>query len=368
MKRVHVVTSFLLRRDDGLDRVLLLRRSQRVGTHRGMWAGVSGYLERDPDEQALLEVREETGLGRGDVELLKRGEAVEAEDRSNDRLWVVHPYLFLVKRPEKVRLDWEHTASRWVAPQALGRYRTVPKLKEALARVYPPPFPPPVEEVLQAIRQDTTHGAGQLARQAAHAMAVAAKGSQATSHQGLLQELRLVALAAAGTRPSMAPLGNIAALILDGVAQAPETAVKDLKALAVQVADGWRRRSDEASAIIAEKAAEVAQGVIVTNSYSSTTIRAPAPQQGANRPGIRRRGPAWVRGPGHGPGAGPGRRADDPGDRRPGAVPSRPGRRRNRWGRRRHRQRGGGEQGRHLRTGAGGPGPSGAPFTCWRIA
>ena len=37
-----------------------------------------------------------------------------------------------------IALDWEHTEARWVRPRALGRYRTVPRLGEALARVYPP--------------------------------------------------------------------------------------------------------------------------------------------------------------------------------------------------------------------------------------
>ena len=117
MKRIHVVTSFLLRRDGPSDRILLLRRSERVRTYRGLWAGVSGYVEGEPDEQATVEIREETGLGRADIRMLKRGEAVEAEDTSNDCVWVVHPYLFLVKKPEKVRLDWEHSEGRWIEPK-----------------------------------------------------------------------------------------------------------------------------------------------------------------------------------------------------------------------------------------------------------
>jgi len=45
MQEAKVVTCFLLRRAAAGDEVLLLRRSQKVGTYRGRWAGVSGYLE-----------------------------------------------------------------------------------------------------------------------------------------------------------------------------------------------------------------------------------------------------------------------------------------------------------------------------------
>ena len=53
MQRREVVTAFL-RRDDKL---LLLRRSAAVGSYRGRWSAVSGYLE-DPTPQA--QARRET--------------------------------------------------------------------------------------------------------------------------------------------------------------------------------------------------------------------------------------------------------------------------------------------------------------------
>ena len=141
MEETHVVTCFLLRRDPGAgDRVLLLRRSDRVGTYRGRWAGVSGYLEaEDPLEQAYVELREETGLEREDVRLLAAGRPVTVDDPALGRRWVVHPFLFLAPHPERVVIDWEHGESRWVPPASLGVEPTVPGLAEALAAVYPPP-------------------------------------------------------------------------------------------------------------------------------------------------------------------------------------------------------------------------------------
>lgn len=56
MEERRVVTCFL--EHDG--KIPLLRRSQRVGTYRGRWAGVSGYIEEGntPYAQALEEIRE----------------------------------------------------------------------------------------------------------------------------------------------------------------------------------------------------------------------------------------------------------------------------------------------------------------------
>lgn len=140
MEEVHVVTCFLLRRrDDGGHEVLLLRRSGQVGTYRGRWAAVSGYLEKPPLEQAYEEIEEETGLGRDDVVLLAVGQPLPVADEALNRRWVVHPFLFQARTPEKVRLDWEHQECRWIEPQEMAQYPTVPGLEQALSRVYPPP-------------------------------------------------------------------------------------------------------------------------------------------------------------------------------------------------------------------------------------
>ena len=125
----HVVTCFI----ECGGRILILRRSQLVGSFKGRWAGVSGYIETTVDEQALVEIEEETGLCRGDVELLRKGKSLEFEDE--DIRWVVYPYLFRIKERDKVRIDWEHSDRRWIAPDDIDNYQTVPMLKEALSLV-----------------------------------------------------------------------------------------------------------------------------------------------------------------------------------------------------------------------------------------
>lgn len=126
----QVVTAFL--EHDG--KILIVRRSQAVGTHRGCWSGISGYLEREPLDQALVEIKEETGLGEGDVELVSSGQVLEIDDAENKVRWHVHPFLFHVKHPEAVQLDWENLELRWITPADIDHYDTVPALKETLAR------------------------------------------------------------------------------------------------------------------------------------------------------------------------------------------------------------------------------------------
>ena len=139
MQEAKVVTCFLLRRSPGGDEVLLLRRSQQVGTYRGRWAGVSGYLEEaDPLAQAYREMEEEAGLGPDEVTLLRAGDPLVVVDTEAGRRWIVHPFLFEVRPDAQVRIDWEHTEARWVRPEEVSAFDTVPQLAEALTRVYPP--------------------------------------------------------------------------------------------------------------------------------------------------------------------------------------------------------------------------------------
>src|SRR5947209_13250190 len=132
LRPTHVVTSFLKRTDAGEPRILIVRRSQRVGSYQGHWAGISGFVEPGitPDEQAYTEIREETGLQRDQVRMLRRGAVVEHIDPALGRQFYIHPFLFEVLTPDAIRIDWEANEMRWIAPTELKNYETVPKLLE----------------------------------------------------------------------------------------------------------------------------------------------------------------------------------------------------------------------------------------------
>ncbi len=131
LQEKEVVTCFL----ESENEILILRRSEQVGTYQGRWAGVSGYVETIADEQALVELEEETSLCGEDLKLVKRGKPLLIEDKKLGVKWVVHPYLFHIKDRSKIKIDWEHKEVRWIDPKDLDSYQTVPMLKETLARV-----------------------------------------------------------------------------------------------------------------------------------------------------------------------------------------------------------------------------------------
>jgi 8-oxo-dGTP diphosphatase len=134
--RNNVVTAFI----EYGGEVLLLRRSQRVKTMKGKWAGVSGYIEayEKPLVRALKEIEEETGLTQKNVQILREGRLLEVADDTwpDTILWVVHPF-YVRTNSNAVTLDWEHDQYKWVNPNEIGNLETVPRLKEALDRVYP---------------------------------------------------------------------------------------------------------------------------------------------------------------------------------------------------------------------------------------
>ncbi len=132
LEEKHVVTSFLEHRG----KILILRRSVKVGTYRRSWAGVSGYMETNPIDQAFTEISQETQLFKKDIKLIKKGRPLEVIDKDLNRKWIVHPFLFHVKAPDKIKIDWEHTEARWIKPSELKKYETVPGLAKALSRVY----------------------------------------------------------------------------------------------------------------------------------------------------------------------------------------------------------------------------------------
>ena len=115
----------------------MLKRSDAVRTHRRKWAGVSGGItEPTPLAQALKEIREETDLEETQVQLVRQGDPLYVPDSDNNIQWRVYPFLFAVREPSAIRLDWEHTASRWVDPAELGKLEAVPMFEETWEQLW----------------------------------------------------------------------------------------------------------------------------------------------------------------------------------------------------------------------------------------
>ncbi|MFD1511684.1 NUDIX domain-containing protein, partial [Halomarina rubra] len=141
-----VVTCFLR---SGTD-VLVLRRSDAVGSYAGRWGVVSGHAEGDPDRLARESIREETGLL--DACTFVRGGETLSVAAPDDGEWVVHPYLFDCAS-RSVTTNEETAAHEWVPPPAVLDRETVPGLWTAYRRVAP---------TVETVRTNREHGAGYL--------------------------------------------------------------------------------------------------------------------------------------------------------------------------------------------------------------
>ena len=127
----------LLTNDDG--KLLILKRSSKVRTYKGLWGGVAGYVEDDeePYETALKEIQEEVGIEKEDVSLIEQGDPIEFTDfYEGERYdWIIYPFLFRIEKKGKLQIDWEHSEYRWIIPSEITRYDTVPHLKDIVSKI-----------------------------------------------------------------------------------------------------------------------------------------------------------------------------------------------------------------------------------------
>ncbi|MEM3065210.1 MAG: NUDIX domain-containing protein [Candidatus Nitrosotenuis sp.] len=130
MRSTKIVTCFVTNNN----RILLLKRSDKVKTMKGLWAGISGIIEKDeePLTRAKIEIYEEIGAQDDAVSLLKAGkEMTISSQQYPDHQWVVFPFLFAIKEP-KISLNWENVSYRWIKADEIHNYQTVPSLAQVL--------------------------------------------------------------------------------------------------------------------------------------------------------------------------------------------------------------------------------------------
>jgi len=110
------------------DRILLLKRSDKVATYQNQWAVVHGRIEDGEavEKRAQIEVKEETGI---DAKIIKKGKLVVYDDKPLGISWHIIPVLLEAKE-NKVRLNWENTDYLWVKPKEIKKYNDYLKLFE----------------------------------------------------------------------------------------------------------------------------------------------------------------------------------------------------------------------------------------------
>ena len=130
MQKTRIVTSFLTYND----KILILKRSEKVRSMKGLWSGISGIIENDeePLNRAKIEIFEEVGINEEQIKLINssRGMLVDSPQYKNHQ-WVIFPFLFETDKID-IKLNWENSEFRWIDIQELKEFNMVPSLEKIL--------------------------------------------------------------------------------------------------------------------------------------------------------------------------------------------------------------------------------------------
>ena len=130
LRFTNIVTSFI--KND--DKILILKRSDKVKSMKCLWAGISGIIENNetPLTRAKIEIFEEAGIHEVQIELLKAIQQIKiSSPQYKNHEWNIFPFLFKAKNPE-IKLNWENLEFEWIEPNEIKNYETVPELEKIL--------------------------------------------------------------------------------------------------------------------------------------------------------------------------------------------------------------------------------------------
>ncbi len=130
MRSTRIVTSFI----KNSNKILILKRSNKVRTMKGLWSGVSGIIENNevPIDRARIEIFEEIGIKSEQISLVKNIEKIKiSSPQYENHEWIVFSFLFETEETE-IKLNWENSEYRWIMINDLKNYETVPNLYKIL--------------------------------------------------------------------------------------------------------------------------------------------------------------------------------------------------------------------------------------------
>lgn len=112
------------------DKILLLKRSDKVRAYQDKWSTVAGYLDelRPIEDKVLEELLEEAGISAKLIAAVKIGTTYTFSDREIHKKWIRVPVIVDLLEKPIIRLDWEHTEWQWIDPQKLAEYDTEMRL------------------------------------------------------------------------------------------------------------------------------------------------------------------------------------------------------------------------------------------------
>ena len=130
MRSTRIITAFIKNNK----KILILKRSNKVRSMKGLWSAVSGIIENNenPTDRAKIEIYEELGIKKDKIILLKKLEKIKiSSPQYENHEWEIFSYLFETKETE-IKLNWENSNFRWIDFDDLKNYETVPSLEKIL--------------------------------------------------------------------------------------------------------------------------------------------------------------------------------------------------------------------------------------------
>ncbi|MFA5954375.1 MAG: NUDIX domain-containing protein [Patescibacteria group bacterium] len=115
--------------------ILLLKRSDQVRYYQGRWNVVAGYIDAMTtlQDKVLAELHEELGVTNELIHVVDYGMPRTVIDKEVGVQWIIFPVLVELLVKPVLQLNEEHTEYRWVLPEEVKNFSTVPLLGDTLA-------------------------------------------------------------------------------------------------------------------------------------------------------------------------------------------------------------------------------------------
>lgn len=120
------------------DKILLLRRSDKVLEYKNKWSTVAGFLDelKPITEKVRQELKEELNITDNDIESIHIGDPYEFDDEGIKRIWLRCPALVVLNKKVNIDLDWEHSEYAWISKEEIVGFDIVPDTERTLNQAF----------------------------------------------------------------------------------------------------------------------------------------------------------------------------------------------------------------------------------------
>ncbi len=118
-------------------KILMIKRSNKVGFYPGTWNGVSGFLDDNQkiEDKFAEELEEELGLSKAAIKSIKVGRPFLQDAPDYGKVWVVLPMLVSLK-PGKFRLNWEADEAKWLRLAEIKKMELMPGFDQVIREFF----------------------------------------------------------------------------------------------------------------------------------------------------------------------------------------------------------------------------------------